>query len=69
MRKAFPSTDLHAVPHITSKITTWQNRYSSIVSAKMIVTCVGINTTTNKLECTDDHWEAIVKVQISRVFH
>ncbi|KAL8493625.1 hypothetical protein ACS0TY_024709 [Phlomoides rotata] len=61
LRKAFTGTDLQETPNITSKITTWRRHYSSIVSAKMIATGVGFNTTPNQLECTNDLWEAIMK--------
>ncbi|KAL8480151.1 hypothetical protein ACS0TY_026903 [Phlomoides rotata] len=61
LRKAFPSTDLQATPNITSKIITWRKHYSSIVIVNNIATIMGFNTTTNQLECTDDHCEAIVK--------
>ncbi|KAL8519674.1 hypothetical protein ACS0TY_010563 [Phlomoides rotata] len=59
LRKAFPGCDLQATPHITSKITTWRKHYSAIVSAKLLATGVGFNTTTCQLDCTDDQWDAI----------
>ncbi|KAL8551135.1 hypothetical protein ACS0TY_000278 [Phlomoides rotata] len=61
LRKAFPGCDLQATPHITSKITTWRKHYSAIVSAKLLVTGVGFNTTTCQLDCTNDQWDSILK--------
>ncbi|KAL8501192.1 hypothetical protein ACS0TY_020663 [Phlomoides rotata] len=63
LRKAFPGCDLQATPHITSKIITWRKHYSAIVSAKLLATGVGFNTTTCQLDCTDDQWDAIVKTR------
>ncbi|KAL8502641.1 hypothetical protein ACS0TY_021681 [Phlomoides rotata] len=62
LRKAFPGCDLQATPHITSKITTWRKHYSAIVSAKLLATGVGFNTTTCQLNCTNDQWDDIVKI-------
>ncbi|KAL8555755.1 hypothetical protein ACS0TY_003535 [Phlomoides rotata] len=61
LQKAFPGCVLQATPHITSKITTWLKHYSVIVSAKLLATGVGFNTTTCQLDCTDDQWDSIMK--------
>ncbi|KAL8497671.1 hypothetical protein ACS0TY_021126 [Phlomoides rotata] len=63
LKDDFPKTDLQASPHITSKLTTWKKSYSSLVTVHT-TTGLGFNTTTSQLECTDDQWESIVKVDI-----
>ncbi|KAL8507363.1 hypothetical protein ACS0TY_018058 [Phlomoides rotata] len=59
MKIAFPNTDLLAVPHITSKITSWKKSYGNIITAQS--SGVGFNTTTGELDCTDEQWEAALR--------
>ncbi|KAL8492118.1 hypothetical protein ACS0TY_023662 [Phlomoides rotata] len=62
MKVAFPNTDLLATPHITSKITSWKKYYGNIVTAES--SGVGFNTTTGELDCTDEQWDATVRVRL-----
>ncbi|KAL8536429.1 hypothetical protein ACS0TY_011876 [Phlomoides rotata] len=59
MKVAFPNTDLLAVPHITSKITSWKKSYGNIITTQS--SGVGFNTTTGELDCTDEQWEAVLR--------
>ncbi|KAL8476251.1 hypothetical protein ACS0TY_028787 [Phlomoides rotata] len=69
LRKAFPGTELQANSNITSKITTWRNHYSTIVTLKLKTTCVGFSTTICQLECTDEQWESVLKIYSRHTIH
>ncbi|KAL8528090.1 hypothetical protein ACS0TY_005780 [Phlomoides rotata] len=61
LKTEFPKTDLQTFPHITSKLTAWKKYYSSIVTAHL-VTRLRFNTTTSQIDCTDEQWDSVVKV-------
>ncbi|KAL8555191.1 hypothetical protein ACS0TY_003125 [Phlomoides rotata] len=61
LKNDLPKTDLQASPHITSKLTAWKKYYSSLVTTHT-TNGVGFNTTTSQLECTDEQWDAVVKM-------
>lgn len=61
MVKAFPGTDIRAIPHINSKIHVWKKNYSSLLSM-LSRSGIGWNDTTKMIEANDEAWDAYVKV-------
>ncbi|KAG8380471.1 hypothetical protein BUALT_Bualt06G0018800 [Buddleja alternifolia] len=61
MIRAFPSIDLHAMPHINSRIHVWKKNYASL-SSMLTFSGIGFNHTTNMIETHDEEWENYVKV-------
>lgn len=62
MKAKFPTTDLKALPHINSKLSSWKKSYYSLTEI-LSRSGVGWNLKgTYMLECEDDQWEQIVKV-------
>ncbi|XP_042057853.1 uncharacterized protein LOC121802287 [Salvia splendens] len=56
-----PTTDLKALPHIQSKITSWKKNYHSL-SKMLDHSDVGFNLYNDvKIDCPDDQWDQIVK--------
>ncbi|KAL8497067.1 hypothetical protein ACS0TY_020661 [Phlomoides rotata] len=62
MFKKIPGTDLHANPHITSRITIWKKFHDSLQMMLNGNSRIGFNPTTRLLECHDECWARIVKV-------
>ncbi|KAG8372410.1 hypothetical protein BUALT_Bualt12G0063300 [Buddleja alternifolia] len=60
MIKSFPGTNLHAQPHINSKMHTWKKQYGSLF-AMIDSSGLGWNETTSMLDATDEAWEKVVK--------
>ncbi|KAG8383401.1 hypothetical protein BUALT_Bualt04G0008800 [Buddleja alternifolia] len=58
--KAFPSTDIRAMPHINSKIHVWKKNYGSLVSM-LSKSGIGWNDTTKMIEAHDEAWDSYVK--------
>ncbi|PIN22637.1 hypothetical protein CDL12_04655 [Handroanthus impetiginosus] len=64
MANTFLSTDLHAIPHINSKIHVWKKNYSSIFTT-LSRGSIGWNESTKMIEVTDDAWESYVKTDLN----
>lgn len=61
LKREFPSTDLKGNPHITSKITAWKKSYNLLTN---ILDRSGVGFTGDfKIDCDDEQWAQIVKVQ------
>ncbi|KAL8463428.1 hypothetical protein ACS0TY_034181 [Phlomoides rotata] len=61
MLKKIPSTDLHANPHITSRITIWKKFHGSLQTMLNGNPGIGFNPTIGLLECHDECWARIIK--------
>ncbi|KAG8384008.1 hypothetical protein BUALT_Bualt04G0073400 [Buddleja alternifolia] len=60
MVRAFPSTDLRALPHINSRIHVWKKNYGNL-SSMLSKSGIGWNDTTKMVEANDDAWDGYVK--------
>ncbi|KAG8371202.1 hypothetical protein BUALT_Bualt13G0062700 [Buddleja alternifolia] len=58
--RAFLGTDLHADPHINSRIHVWKKNYVNL-SSMLRFSGIGFNHTTNMIETHDEAWENYVK--------
>ncbi|KAG8363844.1 hypothetical protein BUALT_Bualt19G0064700 [Buddleja alternifolia] len=58
--KAFPSTDIRAMPCINSKIHVWKKNYGSLVSM-LYKSGIGWNDTTKMIEAHDEAWDSYVE--------
>ncbi|KAG8372975.1 hypothetical protein BUALT_Bualt12G0122900 [Buddleja alternifolia] len=64
MMMAFPRTDLHSNPHISSKMHSWKKQYNTLFTI-FGGTGVGWNLTTKIIETDDDEaWETACKVHL-----
>ncbi|XP_073152614.1 uncharacterized protein [Henckelia pumila] len=61
MKNAFPSTDIHGMPHIVSKIHVWKKYYGSLASI-LAKSGIGWNDTEHMIDATNEAWEALLKV-------
>ncbi|KAL8518905.1 hypothetical protein ACS0TY_010022 [Phlomoides rotata] len=62
MAKKIPGTDLRANPHITSRITMWKKAHGSLQTMLTGNSGIGFSPTTGLLDCHDDCWARIAKV-------
>ncbi|KAL8473220.1 hypothetical protein ACS0TY_030157 [Phlomoides rotata] len=60
MKQVFPNTNLKPEPHINSRITVWKRNYHSLFEI-LKNTGVGLDSTTNMIEATDEQWDAFMK--------
>ncbi|KAG8379082.1 hypothetical protein BUALT_Bualt07G0051200 [Buddleja alternifolia] len=60
MIRAFPNTNLRAMPHINSRIHVFKKNYASL-SSMLLSSGVGFNHTTNMIDTHDEAWENYVK--------
>ncbi|KAL8477203.1 hypothetical protein ACS0TY_029482 [Phlomoides rotata] len=59
-KMVFPNTNLKPEPHINSRITVWKRNYHSLFEI-LKNTGVGLDSTTNMIEATDEQWDAFMK--------
>lgn len=65
LQRAVPNTDLKALPHINSKLSSWKKSYYSL-TGMLSRSGVGFNLRGNHMiDVEDDQWEQIVKVNTS----
>ncbi|KAG6400992.1 hypothetical protein SASPL_137837 [Salvia splendens] len=67
IRREIPTSDIHAHPHVYSKVTTWKRNYSSLV-AMMNRSGVGFNNNGDfKIDCSDEQWAQIVQIHEEQI--
>ncbi|KAL8535740.1 hypothetical protein ACS0TY_011394 [Phlomoides rotata] len=64
MVRKLPGTDIHVIPHITSRITIWKKFHGSLQTMLGGNSGIGFNTVTGMIDCHNDAWALIVKVQV-----
>ncbi|KAG8375017.1 hypothetical protein BUALT_Bualt10G0055800 [Buddleja alternifolia] len=63
MIRAFPDTDLHAMPRINSRIHIWKKNYASL-SSTLWFSGIRFNHTSNMIDTHDEAWENYVKIEV-----